>query len=306
MTGEDARLRRRAPKWIVVAGIAAAAIAAIAMIVLVVLVVTRPTGEGSPTPADARALADEACPRVATTHLYRVWRGSKSSFVLGTRHAGVPLAKYPAVVAAAFRASKKLVVESVLVGAGTWRPPQATASPTLALELGDELWSRYLTIVGPEIAARVERGSAPQAAAALALLYEDASRSVDVELQARARAERMPVVALEDEAATDHVAEAYLGIDQLRAFVAEIPDRAALRATTRRGLVAYCTGKRDARLLAHGSATTNRRTRAWIDRLAAELADGNAFVAIGQQHVEGDVNVLGLLVERGYQYEPVR
>jgi uncharacterized protein YbaP (TraB family) len=297
---DELSVRSRRPVWII-AGIGAAV--AIAAIVLTVLVVLGPTGDESPTAEERRALADEACPRVVAQHLYRVSKDGKTSYVLGTRHAGVPLAKFPAAVEQAFAGSTTLVVEGLLDDDRPKR--QELHGTTIEEQLGDELWSRYEKLVGSEVAARVNHASPQVAAAALALLYEDASRSVDVELQQRARAAKIPIVALENADATDHLSEAYLGIDRLRTFVSQIPDRGVIRTYARLGLETYCSGRRDRRfdIAESTDPITDGRSRAWIEPLAARLADGGAFVAVGVQHVEGKVSILVLLEKRGFTFE---
>src|SRR5687767_13622961 len=68
-----------------------------------------------PTAEEVRALADRACPRVTRPMLFQVSKdGGPTTHFLGTRHAGVPLSKFPPNVRQTFEAAPVLVVESIL------------------------------------------------------------------------------------------------------------------------------------------------------------------------------------------------
>jgi len=69
-----------------------AALGAVAAAVVGYVVLRTPPNT-SPSAEDKRALADEACPRVLVSHMYRATKDGKTSYLLGTRHAGVSLAQ---------------------------------------------------------------------------------------------------------------------------------------------------------------------------------------------------------------------
>jgi uncharacterized protein YbaP (TraB family) len=296
---------RRAP--LIVLGVGAAL--ALAAIIGVVVILTGPSGEESPAESDVRAIADEACPSVTVPHLYRVTsKTSATSYLLATRHAGVPLSRFPAAVDAALREARVLVVESLLpddagIRRDTAPTGSAPATGSVADQLGDALWDKYEKLVGRDIAARVKHLTPVAATAALALLYEDTSRSIDREVQTIARAQHKPIVPLEvDDEHGEHLTEEYLGIDSLRAAIKEIPSRGVLARFVRASLAEYCTGTVDPRFADSGryDAVTNRRTRAWITAIVDEVSRGNAFIAVGSNHVEGRVNLRDLLRDRGF------
>jgi uncharacterized protein YbaP (TraB family) len=292
--------------WI---ALAAAVVFGIAVVAAIALILAGPTGEESPTDADRIALADAACSRVTTPHFYQATIDGKTSYLLGTRHAGVPLSRFPAEVDAAFRGARVLIVESLLddtAGMGRDAAPDAkpTSAPSVEEQLGDELWARYKKLAGPEVAARVNHRGPVAATAELMMLYEDSTRSIDRELQALARATHKQIIPLEVPAATGtgaHLTETYLGIASLKAALKEIPTRGMLRSFAREMLEWYCTGK-PSKFGDSGrfDDITNARTRAWVDVVVAEITTGNAFVAVGVGHLEGgEVNLPDLLRRRG-------
>jgi uncharacterized protein YbaP (TraB family) len=48
-----------------------------------------------------------------------------------------------------------------------------------------------------------------------------------------------------------------------------------------------------------------QRNRRMVKRMAARLAEGNAFIAIGALHLPGDQGVLALLEQQGYEVSVV-
>nr|HEX4314541.1 TraB/GumN family protein [Kofleriaceae bacterium] len=295
-----AELRSRVPLYAAI-GTAVAAVAIVAA-----WLALAPAGDHPPDDAERRELADDACPRVTEAHFYVIDKAGKRSYLLGTRHAGVALAKYPPAVAAAWRAptTTTAVFESNLDVPATAEP--AASGPGVDVELGDDLWSHYRDLVGDDLAERVRTTSIGHATAVLALLYEDTSQTVDAELFRDARARKLAVVALEDEEQTGHLAEHYLGATMLKTALAQIPRRGVLASETRRGLHAYCSDRAAPRDVLPGDAVTNQRTRAWVAKLVPLLTAGGAFIAVGAEHVDvGSLALPDLLRAEGFRVEPL-
>lgn len=273
-----------------------------------------PPAAGSPTAADNTALADEACPRIDKPFFFVVRRNGQASYLLGTRHAGVRLAKLPAFVGKQLDAARVVVVEHVDSVATKAAPPTTTAAPAAgsaepgtATVLGPKQWATYAALVGPEVAARVRDRSPVMAMASLALLYEDAGQSIDAEILARARAAGKELVPLDTAADSADATSSLLGPDALAEALATIPSRAAIRASTALTLGEYCAGKVPPPS-AGGSAvderrraSTARRTEAWLPRLEPLLTAGGAFIAVGNAHVAEAGGLRDLLRERGYE-----
>lgn len=272
--------------------IALAVLAGVLTVTAIVWVLVTSGNVRSPTAAEKHALADEACPQVTAGHFYKITKAGKTSFLLGTRHAGVSLRKYPAVVAEAFRGATVAVFESL--DDDKPRPVEPPAQGVEAM-LGPDDWAKYRELVGDEIADRVHDRSVQTATAALSLLYEDTSQTVDLELEALARASGKQLVGLEDRDRTDHLAEKYLGVDTLRTALEQITHRELLESEIRRNLREYCSGQR----AASGAfdQVTNERTRSWVPKLEPLLEKGGVFVAVGVDHVDGGTLDLGKLIE---------
>ncbi|MGE5184691.1 MAG: TraB/GumN family protein [Acidobacteriota bacterium] len=273
--------------------IAAGVVTAIAVAVAVAWVLFGKNYNHSPSVIEKRELADEVCPKVTVSHFYKLEKDGKTSWLLGTRHAGVSLAKYPPGVGDAFRAARVAVFESNMAD-------KQLPSEDVAAALGPDDWAKYEKLVGSEVAAKVRDKGVQLAATALAVLYEDRSQTLDKELQQAARDAHKQVVALEDQGTSDHLAETYVGIDTLRKALAQIPRRELLKSETARTLHEYCaTGQRS-----DGSAfdkVTNARTRAWVDKLVPLLEQGGVFVAVGVDHVDrGTLDLGNLLAQRGF------
>jgi uncharacterized protein YbaP (TraB family) len=47
------------------------------------------------------------------------------------------------------------------------------------------------------------------------------------------------------------------------------------------------------------------RNKAWMPRLKSELSKGNAFVAVGALHLPGEVGLIELLRDSGFQITKV-
>src|SRR5690606_22601019 len=138
-----------------------------------------PPDDAPPSLAARRALANAACPAVVAPYFYRIEKGGKVSHILGTRHIGVPLSKFPRAVHDAI-ASAKLAVFEVA-------PDDDTDSdaPEISMkdELGPELWAHYSKLVGAEIATTVERATPAEALLTMLVMYEDISATLDMEIE---------------------------------------------------------------------------------------------------------------------------
>jgi hypothetical protein len=275
-------------------------VAVVAVALVVGWLVFGPAGEHPPTDDDRRALAAEECPRVTSPHFYVIEKDGKRSWLLGTRHAGVSLAKYPPAVATAFASATTAVFEAIDDGS-----PAKPDSATVDVELGDDAWQHYVDLVGEDTAARVRTTSIFTATAVLTLLYEDTSQAIDRELVNVARERKIRMIGLEDQSATSHLTEHYLGADMLTKGLQELPRRAYLEAATRHGLHAYCTATPAPRDVQRGDDVTNQRTRSWIATLVPLLATGGVFIAVGAEHVDqGSLGLPELLEAEGFTVKP--
>jgi len=261
-----------------------------------------------------RQIADEVCPSVTGPYFYRVEKAGKVSHLLGTRHIGVPLAKFPPVVAERLDAAKLAVFETA--------PDDELELPdppiTVREALGPELWARYEALTGTAIAGALERGSPAAALVMLTSLYEDISARLDGELEDRAVARGIPTAGLEPSQLQGELIAKHLGLRALRSVIDHTADRAELERETREDLAEYCAGTDDtpfdadereemrasgyteAEIAEFEEELVYARNARWIPALEKLFAKGDVFVAVGAGHLPGERGVLALLARRGY------
>lgn len=149
--------------------------------------------DAPPSLGERHRLADTACPTVSGAYFYQVEKAGKVSHILGTRHIGVPLAKFPPIVKATIE-SAKLAVFEVAPDDHADTPGKELSLPD---ELGPELWSRYQRLVGVETAQIVARGSPSTAMIAMMVMYEDIGSMLDMEIERKVLAAKIPARGLE-------------------------------------------------------------------------------------------------------------
>ena len=249
--------------------------------------------EPLPTPAETRALADSACPKVTRPLFFKVEKDGHISYLLGTRHVGVPLAKFPDQIQQAFRGAKTAVFESIT--------PASDPAVSLPDELGTARWDKLRRLLGPSEAERV-RGSAGLAIAAVLTLYEDRSAFLDVELQTLARTLRIELVALEDAVKSAELGRELASPQKLAELLDGLEGRATLRRATESGLRAYCTAgsTQDGAGKSELDQVGERRVRAWLGTLANLLTRGETFVAVGSNHLNGETGLPARLRTEGF------
>jgi uncharacterized protein YbaP (TraB family) len=280
-----------------------------------------PAGDGDPPGlVERNRLADEACPRVTAPYFYRVAKRGKVSHVLGTRHLGVSLAKFPPVVHDTLRGARRVVFEV----SPHDRSSHDHAALPLRDELGPELWQRLVALVGAHQAERFAHAPPSSALLSLVVLYEDVTAMLDSEIERMVLEAGIPAGGLESSAFQDRLLEELLDLRMLRATLTATTDRARLAAETRRDLAEYCSGSDDtpglddearADLLAAGYTAAEldelderlvfARNEAWIPELDRLFATGDVVVVVGADHLTGERGVVRLLEARGYQVSRV-
>jgi uncharacterized protein YbaP (TraB family) len=288
------------------------------------------TGSGSavvgqrpeaPLPDDrmTREIADAACPSVTGAYFYRIEKDGKTSHLLGTRHLGVDIAKFPKEVTSALTAAAIAVFETAPDdhSDGQVGPAERTSLPD---ELGPELWKHYELLVGDEFASRLTDADAPTALLVMMALYEDKSSALDDQLQDLAAASRIEILGLETSAFQERLIRRWLDMRALRAAVKVTDDRAELKQTTVDDLTEYCAGTdadpgpdpkerqemidggyTEAEIAQYEEELVYSRNRDWIPKLEKLFASGDAFVAVGADHLIGEEGVVALLGKRGYK-----
>jgi len=267
------------------------------------------------------ASAWSAAARFERGVLWRVTRrGAAPSHIFGTIHEPAPL---PAPAAAAFDASKTLLVEFLPEAYSRERFLEASLLPegrSLEALIGAEDFARAVEQLTPaglprELIARLKpwaalinlrRGAAPDAP------------TLDAEITARARARRMTVFQMEG------VEEQIFTFDeaplesQLALLRHSLAHRAELDELARHTLAAYLErdlariarlreefAARHPEVAAHQALMTRRivydRSVVMAFRMQRELRRGEAFVALGALHLHGEKGVLALLEQDGFR-----
>ncbi len=269
-----------------------------------------------PTFAERRKLADEACPTVTGPYFYRIEKAGKTSHILGTRHLGVSLAKFPKPVHDAI-ASAKLAVFEVAPGDDSDLPSRKIVVRDV---LGPELFEHYQELVGKQTAQALESAQPSTALLAMMAMYEDLTATLDIEIEHEVQAAKIPTRGLETSEFQDRLLDKILDQRMLKAAVEHTKDRAELETDSRKDLAEYCAGTDDkpgmdddmrADLLASGYTDAEitkiddemvyARNADWIPKLEKILAQGDVFIAVGADHLSGPRGVVALLEKRGYK-----
>jgi uncharacterized protein len=265
---------------------------------------------------ERRRLADEACPLVKGPYFYRIEKGGKTSHILGTRHLGVSLTKFPKPVHDAIAAAKLAVFE-VAPGDNSDLPNQ---NIVLRDELGPTLWKHYQELVGAQTAQMLESTAPSTAILAMMAMYEDITATLDLEIENQVQAAKIPTRGLETSEFQDRLLNKILDRRMLRAAVEHTKDRAELETDSRKDLNEYCAGTDEkpgmdddmrADLMSSGYTEAElakideemvfARNADWIPKLEKILAQGNVFIAVGADHLTGPKGVVALLQKRGYK-----
>jgi uncharacterized protein len=269
-----------------------------------------------PTFAQRHRLADEACPLVKAPYFYRIEKGGKTSHILGTRHLGVSLTKFPKPVHDAI-ATAKLAVFEVAPGDDSDLPDK---NVVLRDVLGPDLWKHYQELVGTQTAQMLESTPPSTAMLAMMAMYEDITATLDLEIEKQVLAAKVPTRGLETSEFQDRLLNKVLDLRMLRAAVEHTKDRAELETESRKDLGEYCAGTDDkpgmdddmrADLMSSGYTEAEltkideemvyARNADWIPKLEKILAQGDVFIAVGADHLSGPKGVVAMLQKRGYK-----
>ncbi|MBA2541446.1 MAG: TraB/GumN family protein [Deltaproteobacteria bacterium] len=281
-----------------------------------------PVDPGEPPDATTtKELADKACPIVKAPFYYRVTKSGKTSWLLGTRHLGVPLTKLPPKI-------KAQVLKSSLVVFETPPGDEAEGTPgdgaSLATKLGPQLWTKYTALVGQRTAGAVENQKPSIALLMLMMMYEDKLSALDMEIEQVASAAKIRTGGLETSAFQEQLLEELLDLRMLKATIAGTPDRKTIEKESFEDLAEYCAGTddvpgsdaktikqlteagyTDAEIKRLDERLLDERNIAWMPQLEKMFATGNVFVVVGADHLIGKTGVVKMLTDRGFKAERV-
>ena len=282
---------------------------------------TAASPDDPPSLAERHKLADEWCPSVTGPYFFRVEKAGKTSYLLGTRHVSVPLAKFPEVVRTQLRAAKLAVFEVAPDDHSSIDRPDYS----LPDKLGPVLWAHYGELVGKSAAHSIENGRASTALIQAMVLYEDISAMLDIEIEHEVAADHIPARGLETAAFQDDLLDRLLDLRMLRVELEQTKDRKEIEQDSHDDLAEYCAGTDDSpgtdaktrAMFMRGGYTKEeidqmddlmvfQRNAAWIPELEKIFATGDAFIAVGADHLIGDKGVVSLLRGRGFTVTRIR
>jgi uncharacterized protein YbaP (TraB family) len=278
-------------------------------------VATAPSPDDPPTLSERHRFANEACPSVTAPYFYKVVKAGKTSYMLGTRHVSVPLAKFPEVVRTQLRQAKLAVFEVAPDDHSSIDRP----GYSLSEKVGPVLWAHYGELVGKQAARSVENGRASTALIQAMVMYEDISAMLDIEIEHEVARDHIPARGLESAAFQDDLLDRLLDDRMLRVELEQTKDRKEIEQDSHDDLAQYCAGSDDTpgtdaktrAMFLRGGYTKDeidhmddlmvfQRNAAWIPELEKLFAQGGVFVAVGADHLIGDKGVVALLRAHGY------
>lgn len=277
-----------------------------------------------PDVSEAKALADRACPVVKAPYFWKFTKANKTSFVLGSRHLGVPLAKMPPKVKDQILKSSQVIFETPPGDDGDGATASSGDGGSLSAKLGPALWDKYKRLVGPRTAASVDDGPPATALLMLMMLYEDKTSALDLEIEQLVSSAGIKTGGLESSAFQEKLLAELLDVRMLKATIEGTPDRKTVEKDSFEDLQEYCAGTddspgmdehakkqmkdagyTDAEIKRIDERMLDERNLRWIPQLEKLFATGNVFVVVGADHLSGPKGVVKLMQAKGFKAERV-
>jgi uncharacterized protein YbaP (TraB family) len=270
-----------------------------------------------PSLGERTAFANEVCPTVKKPWFFEVKKAGRTSHMLGTRHIGVGLDKFPQAVRDAFDASTLAIFE---ISPADKIKPDFKKEP-LRDELGPDDWAHFEALVGKTLAKRFVHAAPVVAAMSVGTLYEDVGVMLDKQLEQRAADHHIATNGLETSAFQLSLLDKWLDLRLLKTVVEDTPDRAKVKKQSTKALSRYCEGTDHSpdiledvdveSLQRHGytkqeledlqRSLIDDRNADWIPKLEKLFEQDQVFVAVGAAHLQGPHGVIAQLKQRGYE-----
>jgi uncharacterized protein YbaP (TraB family) len=269
-----------------------------------------------PNMEDRHKRADAACPTVTGPYFYKIEKDGKVSHILGTRHVGVSLKKFPKPVRDAIATAKLAVFETAPDDNSDYSAPEID----LPKALGEANWTRFRKLVGERLARTLEHAEPSLAVLTMIAMYEDVTATLDNEIEDEVTTAKIPTRGLEASEMQRHLIAKIMDLRLLKAMIEGTPTREELADASRKDLTEYCAGTDDTPgmdednrkdMIAAGYTEADiaaleeemvfARNADWIPKLETILADGDVFIAVGADQLTGPRGVVALLEMRGYK-----
>jgi uncharacterized protein YbaP (TraB family) len=277
----------------------------------------KPDPNDPPSLSARHARADKICPRVMKPYFYRVEKAGHTAYLLGSRHIGVGVSKFPPAVAAQFKAATLAVFETAPDDNSDADARQAI---DLHAALGDADWRHLLELVGEQSASSLAHAPTTTAFIQIFALFEDPTSMLDIELEHTAQEAHIPTGGLETDAFQGDLLAQLLDLRALRAEIEQTKDRGELDHDSADDLAKYCAGTDDnpgqsekdrAKMRAAGYSDKEldgiddemlyQRNARWIPKLEQIFTKGTPFVVVGCDHLKGPRGVVALLRAKGFK-----
>jgi uncharacterized protein YbaP (TraB family) len=269
-----------------------------------------------PSFPERHRLATEKCPKVTHPYLFTIEKDHRTSYLLGTRHIGVSLAKMPELVRERIRGAKLAVFE--VAPDDNDRPKFPDIDVREAL--GEDLWNRYSKLVGHGIADFVRKGRPSTAVLMMVSMYDDVTSMLDSDIEKEVAADHIPAIGLETARFQDNLIDKLMDVRALRAAVSTTKDRAELEHDELKSLATYCDGSDNtpgtddeargkmigagytaAEIDALDEELVYARNASWIPKLEHLFEQDDVLIVVGAAHTMGPRGVPALLEKHGYR-----
>lgn len=257
--------------------------------------------------------------------VWRVEKNGKTSWLLGTFHAGISSGSLPLTLDQRMRSSRVVVMENDLGTSDDQRRDLALLRDArqerddihdrLSEQLSEQAWQKFthdLLPFSPEQLDRVSPGTALDLYKQYRILYFFRSSSLDVEIQSDLKVQKRPLVYLEtdsevyrnlakgspDEQVTVAELQDFLLNKSKQEIKTEVAKVYKAMQLYKRGDIASLEKEISAKI--DYERVIADRNHKWLPTLQREIDRGDAFIAVGTAHMTGSASLAKLLSAKGY------
>jgi uncharacterized protein YbaP (TraB family) len=276
-------------------------------------------------PANENAVAEDPWAQpagkkdpIARPFFWSLEKAGKTSYALGTIHLGVDAElRLPQIVWDKLDSAKTFAMEMDTGDVGV-TGMGARSKGTLEADLGPEYWEKFKKLVGPQVAAGLNKMKPLIAVTMLSMRGLPITPPMDGVLHGRAINQKKGLVYLETAGKQVALLEKYLDVKMLKMMIDD-GDKAIEQ--TKEMLAAYLDGD-DVKMIALSESQRAdsikagysakeydafmneilyKRNADWIPAIEKLHAAGGGFIAVGAAHLFGKKSVIELLEKKGYK-----
>jgi uncharacterized protein YbaP (TraB family) len=255
---------------------------------------------------------------IARPFFWSLEKAGKTSYALGTIHMGVDAElRLPQLVWDKLDASKTFAMEMDTGDIGV-TGMGSRSKGTLEGDLGPEYWEKFKKLVGPQVAAGLNKMKPMIAATMLSMRGLPMTPPMDGVLHGRALNQKKALVYFETAGKQAALLEKYMDVKMLKMMIDD-GDKAIEQ--TKEMLDAYLAGD-DVKMIALSESQRAdsikagysakeydtfmneilfKRNADWIPAIEKLHAAGGGFIAVGAAHLIGKKSVIEMLEKKGYK-----